>query len=150
MAIDVINNLENMKLTIEEEEMITVSNVGCKDEIKTCSQSLIGKFLMCKPFNKRAAQNTSRKAWGLDEGVQIIEVGSNLFQLKFQTKFDMERVLREGLWTFDNQAIMLRRWKKGMMASNVKFKSTSLWVQIWGAPFDMFSPKVAMEVGSRM
>ena len=45
---------------------------------------------------------------------------------------------------------MLRRWKKGMMASNVKFKSTSLWVQIWGAPFDMFSPKVAMEVGSRM
>lgn len=102
MAIDVINNLENMKLTIEEEEMITVSNEGCKNEIKTCSQSLIGKFLMCKPFNKRAAQNTSRKAWGLDEGVQIIEVGSNLFQLKFQTKFDMERVLREGPWTFDN------------------------------------------------
>ena len=45
---------------------------------------------------------------------------------------------------------MLRKWQKGMTASNVKFDSLSLWVQIWGAPFNMFSPKVAMEVGSRM
>lgn len=37
-----------------------------------------------------------------------------------------------------------------MTASNVKFDSLSLWVQIWGAPFDMFFPKVAMEVASRM
>ena len=29
---------------------------------KIASLSLIGKFLMCKPFNKRAAQNTLRKA----------------------------------------------------------------------------------------
>ena len=43
---------------------------------------------------------------------------------------------------------MLRKWQKGMTASNVKFDSLSLWVQIWGAPFNMFSPKVAMEVGS--
>lgn len=57
-----------------------------------------------------------------------MEVGSNLIQFKFQTEFDMERVLRGGPWTFDNQALMLHRWKKGMMASNVKFKSTSLWV----------------------
>lgn len=35
-----------------------------------------------------------------------------------------------------------------MTVSNVKFNSLSLWVQIWGAPFNMFSPKVAMEVGS--
>ena len=45
---------------------------------------------------------------------------------------------------------MLRKWQKGMTASNVKFDSLSLWVQIWGAPFDMFSPTVAMEVGSKM
>lgn len=33
---------------------------------------------------------------------------------------------------------------------NVKFETVSLWVQIWGAPFDMVSPKVAAEVGSRL
>ncbi|KAL0010776.1 hypothetical protein SO802_005884 [Lithocarpus litseifolius] len=42
------------------------------------------------------------------------------------------------------------RWPKGMTARNVKFETTPLWVQIWDAPFDMVSPKVATEVGSRL
>lgn len=32
-----------------------------------------------------------------------------------------------------------------MIAKNVKFESVPFWVQIWGAPFDMVSPKVVME-----
>ena len=72
--------------------------------------SLIGKFLTCKPFNKRAAKNTIRRAWGLDKDLQIVDVRSNLFQFKFQTEFDLERILKEGLWTFDNQLLMLKKW----------------------------------------
>ena len=45
MADDVINILENMKLTTEEEEIISISDEGRKEEIESCSQSLIGKFL---------------------------------------------------------------------------------------------------------
>lgn len=36
-----------------------------------------------------------------------------------------------------------------MTGSNIKWTHASLWVQIWGAPFDMVSPQVALEVGSR-
>ena len=79
MADDVINSLENMKLTTKEEEVIAISDEGRKEDVESCALSLIGKFLTCKPFNKRAAQNTLRRAWGLDEGVQMVEVGSNLF-----------------------------------------------------------------------
>ena len=52
----------------------------------------------------------------------------------------MERVLRGGPWTFGNQLLMLNRWEKGMNAGNVKLEYASLWIQIWGAPFDMMSP----------
>ena len=121
-----INRLENMKLTTEEEEVIVVFDEERKDEIESCKQSLIGKFLTCKPFNKRAAYNTIKKAWGLHDGVQIIEVGPNLFQFKFHTEFELERVLKGGPWSFDNQALMLRRWQKGMTAKNVKFETVSL------------------------
>ena len=69
MAKDVINGLDNLKLTAEEEEVIIVSLEERKEEIESCALSLIGKFLTCKAFNKRAAQNTLRKAWGVDEGV---------------------------------------------------------------------------------
>ena len=64
-----INGLDNLKLTTEEEEVIIVSLEERKEEIESCALSLIGKFLTCKAFNKRAAQNTLRKAWGVDEGV---------------------------------------------------------------------------------
>ncbi|KAL0013935.1 hypothetical protein SO802_001004 [Lithocarpus litseifolius] len=127
MAKEVIHSLGKMKLTTEEEEVIEVSDEGRQEEIESCSLSLLGKFLMCRPFNKNAATNTVRKAWGL-EGVQILEVGSNLFQFNFHTEFEMERAFRGGPWTFDNQALML----------------------YLGPPFEMISPRVAAKVGSRL
>ena len=58
MAEDVIDSLENMKLTSKEEEIIMLPDEGCKEEIESCVLSLIGKFLTCKPFNKKAVQET--------------------------------------------------------------------------------------------
>ena len=37
MAEDVINSLGNMKLTMEEEEDITISDKGRKEEIESCA-----------------------------------------------------------------------------------------------------------------
>ncbi|XP_030936468.1 uncharacterized protein LOC115961671 [Quercus lobata] len=150
MADDVIDSMENMKLTSEEEEIIVISDEGRLAEIESCNLSLIGKFLTCRAFNKRAAMSTIRKAWGMNTELKIVEVGSNLFQFKFQTDFDLNRVLKGGPWSFDNQLLLLKRWHKGMTASNVKLDHASLWIQIWGAPFDMVSSQVAAAVGSRL
>lgn len=89
MAEDVINSLGNMKLTTKEEEVITISDEGRKEEIESCTLILIGKFLTCKHFNRKVAQSTLRRAWGLKDGLQIIEVGSNLFQFKFDSEFEL-------------------------------------------------------------
>ncbi|XP_075650023.1 uncharacterized protein LOC142620550 [Castanea sativa] len=139
-----------MKLIVKEEETITILEEVRLPEIESFNLSLIGKFLTCKAFNKRAALSMMRRVWGLQSGLQTIEVGTNLFQFKFQNDFDLNHVLKGGSWCFDNQLLMLKRWHKGMTASNVKLECASLWVQIWGAPFDMLSSKVATEVGSRL
>ena len=126
MVDDIIDSLENMKLTAEEEEVIEISDEGRLTKIESCNVSLIGKFLTCKAFNKRAAMNTLWRAWGLNTDLQIVEVGSNLFQFKFQSEFDMSHILRGGPWTFDSQLLMLTRWRKGMNASNVTLDHASL------------------------
>ena len=69
MADDVIDGLENMKLTAEEEEVIEISDEGKLPDIESCVLSLIGKFLTCKAFNKRAALNTLHAAWGMHSGI---------------------------------------------------------------------------------
>lgn len=83
------DGLGNLKLTSEEEEIIPISDKGRLEPLESCSLSLIWKFLTCKPFKKCVAKNTLRRAWGLENSLQIIEVGPNLFQFKFQSKFDM-------------------------------------------------------------
>lgn len=145
-----IDSLENMKLTAKEEEIIAISEEGRLPEIQSYNLSLIGKFLCCKALNKRAAMNTLRRVWGMHPGLQIIKVEMNLFQFKFLNDFDLNRVLRGELWCFDNQLLMLKRWHKEMTASNFKLESASLWVQIWGVPFDMVSSQIVTKVGSRL
>ena len=74
MAEAVINGMVNLKLTAEEEEEIQVSEEGRSEEMDSCALSLIRKFLTCKPYNRKAAKNTLRRAWGLDKELQISEV----------------------------------------------------------------------------
>ena len=134
------DRMEKMKLTFEEEEVIEIFDEGILEAIESCNQSLIGKFLTCKPFNKMAAKNTIRRAWGVDDAMRISEVGPNLFQFKFHSEFEIDNILRGGPWSFDYQLLMLQRWKKGMTVGNIKMVTALLWVQIWGVPFDMTSP----------
>ena len=150
MAEEVTNILENMRLTTEEEETIEIPDEERREGLENCALSLLGKFLTCRSFNKRAAITTLKRAWGLEETVHIVEVGTNLFQLKFKSEFEMNRVIKDGPWTFDNQVLLLTPWKIGMTADNVKFDSGALWIQIWGAPFHLVSPKVVEAVGSEL
>ena len=69
MANDVANGLGNMKLMSDEVEIIPISNEGRVQAIESCSLSLTGKFLTCKPFNKHAAETTLKMAWGLENGL---------------------------------------------------------------------------------
>ena len=96
MVDDVTSILEKMKLTLEEEEVIEISEEGRKEGMESYALSLIGKFLTCRLFNRKVAITTLKRAWDLEEGVQMIKVGINLFQLKFQTEFEMDQVLKEG------------------------------------------------------
>ena len=42
----------------------------------------------------------------MDEGLQIMDIGPNLFQFKFQSEFDMNLIIRGGPWTFESQLLM--------------------------------------------
>ena len=150
MADEMANSMNKLRLTSDEEEIIAISDEGRLEVLESCNLSLIGKFLTCKPYNKMAAKNTIRRAWGIDDAMQILEVGPNLFQFKFLSKFEMERILRGGPWSFDNPLLILQRWKKGMTVGNIKMENASLWVQIWGALLDMISPQVAKQIGGHL
>ena len=61
----------------------------------------------------------------------IVDFKSGTESLSIQIiEFDMDRIMRGGPWSFNNQLLLLKRWKKGMIVGNIQMESASLWVQI--------------------
>lgn len=61
---DIIERLQTM---FKEED--------CCTELEERMNSLVGRFLTTKPFNRRAAKNTICPSWGLGNNLKIVEVG---------------------------------------------------------------------------
>jgi hypothetical protein len=147
---DVLVGLQKMKLTGEEEENIALSQEGRVAVLEDCSLSLFGKFLSTKSFNRRAARETMKRVWKMNSECKILEVGMDILQFKFNTGFQLNWVVENGPWSFENNLLLLRRWEKGLSTRNLSFTHTPFWIQIWGLPFDLVSEQTGEIIGGRI
>ena len=85
---------------------------------------------------------------GLD--LRIVDVGKNIFQFKFSSNYQMEWVERNGPWNFDNNLLLLCRWRKGLSVMNISFTHSPLWIQVWGLPFESMIEEVGKDLGSKL
>lgn len=73
-----VEGLSNLRLTMEEEEEISIKS-RCKfDLLEECSLSLFGRLLADRNQNLRTLKNTLRMAWKMGSDLQIVEVGNNI------------------------------------------------------------------------
>ncbi|XP_065633850.1 uncharacterized protein LOC136069351 [Quercus suber] len=96
--------------------------------------------------NIRALKNTLRTAWKLGSDLRIVEVGNDILQFKFSSRYQMEWVEKSGPWNFENNLLLLCRWKKGLSSSNIGFTHAPFWVQIWGLPFEFMCEEVGKDI----
>ncbi|XP_075654808.1 uncharacterized protein LOC142624976 [Castanea sativa] len=146
----VIEGLQKLQLTKEEEEDIPITAVSRPELIEECHLSLFGRLLSEHQQNQRALKNTLKSVWKMGSTLRIVEVGNNILQFKFNSKYQMEWVERSGPWNFENNLLLLSRWKKGMTTTNITFTHSPFWVQVWGLPFEFLSEKVGKEIGSKL
>ncbi|XP_075645234.1 uncharacterized protein At4g02000-like [Castanea sativa] len=85
---------------------------------------------------------------GLD--LRFVEVGNNILQLKFGSLCQLEWVEKSGPWNFDNNLLLLCRWRKGLTAANICFTHAPFWIQVWGLPFEYMSEEAGKDIGSRL
>ena len=122
MDSDFIERLQSINLTEEEREVIKV-RLGNRAKIQEeCSLSLMGRFLTTKPIN------LLRSVWKLGHDLKITDVGEGLLQFKFFMESQLNWVLNNGRWSFNNHLLLLKRWERGMMTFTVDFKYVPIWV----------------------
>ena len=78
MESEVLECIQNMKLTTEEDEAMSIRLVRTEKILEEFSLSLIGWYLTSKQINLRVAKNLLRNMWKLGDDMKIIEVGEGL------------------------------------------------------------------------
>ncbi|XP_074374432.1 uncharacterized protein LOC141714835 [Apium graveolens] len=97
-----INDDDDAGLIFEEASVEALST-----DVSYC---LVGCFLTSRKINFQAMQDTLASIWRPVKGIFMEETNiPNLFMLKFFHELDMQRVLDDGPWTFNNQALMVKR-----------------------------------------
>ncbi|XP_075640356.1 uncharacterized protein At4g02000-like [Castanea sativa] len=147
MDSDFIERIQNITLTKEEGEVIKVGGTHRDKILEECSLCLLGHFLTTRSYNQGAAKSLIRLVWKMGSDLKIVDVGSGLFQFKFALESQLKWVIHNGQGSFENHPLVLRRWERGMTASTVTFNSITLWVQVWGLPFDLMSEEACRDIG---
>ena len=90
--------MEKLKLTKEEEEDIVIANISGFEIFEECSLSLFGHLLSDRHQNQRALKSTLKAAWKMGFDLRIVEVGNNILQFKFSSRYQSEWVEKSGPW----------------------------------------------------
>lgn len=131
----------------EETSDIAIRGSQRNQTLEECSLSVLGRFLSDKPLNLRAAKNLLRSIWKMGDDIKIIKVGEGLLQFNFSMESQLKWVVENGPWCFDDHLLVLKSWEKGMTAQNITFPTISLWVQVWGLPFELMNEETRKEIG---
>ncbi|XP_075654850.1 uncharacterized protein At4g02000-like [Castanea sativa] len=146
----IIDRIQHLQLTKEEEEEISISAAGRSDFLEESALSLFGRLLADRHQNIRALKSMLRSAWKMGSDFRIVDVGRNVFQFKFSSSYQLEWVERNVPWNSDNNLLFLCRRRKGLLVDNISLTHSPFWVQIWGLPFESMIEEVGKDLGRKL
>ena len=104
---------QSLRLTLEEEQVVVVTEKDDSEMSKLISLYLLGRLYTTNSFNSRAMKLVLRNVWKPSKGLVIRDLNSNLFAFQFFSEVDHDFILNEGPWAFDG-CILLLKWMTGL------------------------------------
>lgn len=90
----------------EDEEVVWADEVG-EDEENQLALGMIGRIWTECNVNPNAFMNTIKGIWALKYGLEISNIGKNMFQFQFHHWRDKQKVIEGQPWHFDHYALLL-------------------------------------------
>lgn len=110
---------------------------------------LVGRFLTNRKVNFMAMQDTLSSIWRPVKGVFMEETNwPNTFLFKFFHDLDMQRVLKDGPWTFNQQVLLVKQLNMDEQLKDVKLSELYIWVQVYDVPIGFNSEHVLKSIGN--
>ncbi|MFQ6655175.1 hypothetical protein Gotur_025849 [Gossypium turneri] len=141
------NELAQLLINEEEEEILQIK-VDPGNQSEVGDFQLAGCFLTASVIHFPAMKSTMANLRHPVYGVQIRDLGEKRYLFQFYHNMDMERVLKDLPWTFNNHLLLLIKLGRGEVLLKVQLIFTSFWVQIHDVPIGLFFEKLAIQLGN--
>lgn len=94
---------------------------------KKGEKCLIEKVCLDWVISKSIISSTMAKNWTLSKPATLLEVGSNLFIIVFNTHANKQKVEEWRPWLFYNNLFIIRKFDGVSQSGRMKFDHKSLW-----------------------
>ncbi|KAL6546434.1 hypothetical protein OROMI_022155 [Orobanche minor] len=79
--------------------------------------------------------------WRPSRGMDAFEVGENLFRFDFYHEKELDRILEDGSWGYENNTLLCRKIDPGVPPHKVGLNTIDFWVQIHDIPSNYASTR---------
>lgn len=139
MAILGIEDEENASFVLEEE---------IEENVNRFDLCLVGRLLTEKNINIRAMKSKLADVWKPAAGINIKEIGQEVFLFQFFRKEDMNWVMSGGPWSFDNVMLALEPVAAGEDLTKVQTWFLNIWIQLYNLPMGYMMESVGRQLGN--
>lgn len=110
----------------------------------------VGRFLADKHIKVEAMQQVLASVWRPVKGVRVKALAPNLFIFQFFHEKDIQRIMREGPWAFENATLVLKRLNEGDQPANVALYRVDFWIQVHDVPCGFMTENIAEQIGNSL
>ncbi|XP_019153570.1 PREDICTED: uncharacterized protein At4g02000-like [Ipomoea nil] len=139
-------------LTIEQEEAAPFAPVLDESEVAAQQTAerwmLLGKFLTNKLVKMEYMRQVMAAAWQPVAGMEVSEIKPRLFLFTFNHVTDLQRVLNDGPWAFENATFVCDQLVEGGFPDDVRLDTVQMWIQVHGLPMGYTTDKVLEQIGN--
>ncbi|XP_019161442.1 PREDICTED: uncharacterized protein LOC109158077 [Ipomoea nil] len=96
--------------------------------------NLVGRFLTDRLIKADHMQQVMAAVWRPVMGMVVVALADDLFLFQFPHPRDMQRIIDDGPWSFDNQLLVCEQVPPGTSLEDVTLDSIPFWVQVHGLP----------------
>lgn len=121
-----------------------------ENSLELAKRTLIGKILTDKAINKNVMKSMLLKAWNIQTGVQMTDMGINVLLFTFKEEETTKRVYEEGPWNVMGNMLSLQQWAPKLSVLEIRFNVMAFWIQVHGLPLDVMNPSNAAKIASQI
>lgn len=112
-------------------------------------KTLVGRVVSERNLNRGTVKNMIFKAWNMQKGLGITEIGENVFKFAFDREEDCRRIIRGSPWMILGCLLVLEKWKPMLTLEEVELKWSPYWIQLHGLPLEAFSVKNIIRIAGK-